>query len=353
MECKNCHKILSESAAICDKCGSTVPEEKPEIQYYSISWQRFLFLSIITFGLFEVFWFYKNWKAVKKFENSKIIPLGRAVFAILNCYWLFKRILKSAGRLDNQWNASFYSPLLIAISYIVLVMIYCEINTKSVYLMCLMNAISIAPLLIVQQAANYSNEKNHQIVVKNEFSVLTAIVFVFFAFFLFTAQESDHLISSVNDVVNKMNSEVNGNDKTSEQPISSVVIPAQEQKPAVDYPNGTPITPSQQADFEKKSNLMNLEAKRIKDKLALPRKVNDVTTLIDVTASPISITYHYELQGAKHPREITDIDLKNFLSPDICQEVINLNTKSIFAEAEFSIKSTQEKSFFPLLKDCK
>ncbi len=54
---------------------------------------RLLFLSCITMGLYQIYWFYKNWAAVKKATGIKgMYPFWRAFFTVLFCWSLFKRI---------------------------------------------------------------------------------------------------------------------------------------------------------------------------------------------------------------------------------------------------------------------
>ncbi len=44
---------------------------------------KFILLSVITFGLYELFWFYKYWKLLKEEKTLKISPFWRAFFAPL------------------------------------------------------------------------------------------------------------------------------------------------------------------------------------------------------------------------------------------------------------------------------
>ncbi|MDP2396488.1 MAG: DUF4234 domain-containing protein [bacterium] len=42
---------------------------------------KFILLSVITFGIYELVWFYRNWKFLKSEQNLKITPLLRTIFA--------------------------------------------------------------------------------------------------------------------------------------------------------------------------------------------------------------------------------------------------------------------------------
>ncbi len=55
--------------------------------YYPISLFKLFFLSLATFGLYQIYWFYRNWAYVKQRDDSAIMPFWRAVFAPL---WFFQ-----------------------------------------------------------------------------------------------------------------------------------------------------------------------------------------------------------------------------------------------------------------------
>ena len=55
MECKKCQKEL-EDTTICDKCAGV--ENFGNIEFFSITTTRLAVLSIITFGVYEIYWFY-------------------------------------------------------------------------------------------------------------------------------------------------------------------------------------------------------------------------------------------------------------------------------------------------------
>lgn len=63
------------------------PAAEPAIPaFYSTGPFKFVLLSIGTFGLFQLYWFYRNWQAVKRRDASDIRPFWRAFFAPL---WTF------------------------------------------------------------------------------------------------------------------------------------------------------------------------------------------------------------------------------------------------------------------------
>ena len=83
--------------------------------FFPVSLTKFFLLSLCTLGLYQVYWFYKNWYFVKRREKSDILPALRSLFGVIFCYWLLKRV-------SEQSVASGGKPLpagLLAICWIV------------------------------------------------------------------------------------------------------------------------------------------------------------------------------------------------------------------------------------------
>ncbi|MEJ2541503.1 MAG: hypothetical protein P8188_16315 [Gemmatimonadota bacterium] len=53
---------------------------------------KFVALSLLTFGLYELLWLYRSWHAVKRAEGSSIWPWARAVFAVVWLLPLLRRL---------------------------------------------------------------------------------------------------------------------------------------------------------------------------------------------------------------------------------------------------------------------
>jgi len=64
--------------------------------YFPVSVLKLAVMSTCTFGIYELYWFYKNWDMVKDRERSDIIPFGRMFFAPLFCYSLLKKMAATA-----------------------------------------------------------------------------------------------------------------------------------------------------------------------------------------------------------------------------------------------------------------
>jgi hypothetical protein len=53
-------------------------------------------LSLCTFGIYEVYWFFRNWNRIRVRSQTAIRPVWRAVFVVFFCYSCFEKI-KRAG----------------------------------------------------------------------------------------------------------------------------------------------------------------------------------------------------------------------------------------------------------------
>ena len=115
MYCPKCSLINPDSAQICD-CGynfETKRQEKPiegsgffnlkkkenvlEAYFFTTSTFKLSLMSICTFGIYELYWFYKNWVLIKERTGQSIEPFWRAFFSPLWAYSCFKHIRKLAN----------------------------------------------------------------------------------------------------------------------------------------------------------------------------------------------------------------------------------------------------------------
>ena len=173
MFCTHCGSKNDKDSKFCQKCGSKLADvqiktktndEKPSvnIEYLAISPKRLALFSVLTFGIYEIYWFYKNWEAVKKAEGQNISPFWRAIFAVFFCHSLFKKVLESAKAHDYKES---YSPGWLATAYIALLLIgnglsKADSSDSGLNLVWLIVAlITFIPLLSVQKAINFNNGK--------------------------------------------------------------------------------------------------------------------------------------------------------------------------------------------------
>jgi len=84
--------------------------------FFTTSALKLTLMSICTFGLYELYWFYKNWVLIKVRTGTKIMPFWRAFFAPLWAYSCFRHIKNSAG--ENNIPESLSIGLLAIVYFI-------------------------------------------------------------------------------------------------------------------------------------------------------------------------------------------------------------------------------------------
>ncbi len=84
-----------------------VEQEEREI----LAINNFIFLFLLTLGLYGVWWMYKSWKFFQEKDNLDIMPAMRAIFSIFFLYGLFERIqsfAQSKGYTKNYSSAALF-----------------------------------------------------------------------------------------------------------------------------------------------------------------------------------------------------------------------------------------------------
>jgi hypothetical protein len=120
--------------------------------------------SLFTVGLYDVYWFYKNWAAVRDATGQKLSPFWRTVFTVFYAYPLFKIMNLQAKR----YGFGSQSPGLLALGYIFVPYIGAAgssshkmgITTPLMYgAQLLATAVAIFFLVTAQDAAIHANTK--------------------------------------------------------------------------------------------------------------------------------------------------------------------------------------------------
>jgi hypothetical protein len=64
--------------------------------FFAVSLVKLAVMSVVTFGFYELFWFYRNWHAIKQRSRINASPFWRAFFCVIFCYSCFSQ-LREAG----------------------------------------------------------------------------------------------------------------------------------------------------------------------------------------------------------------------------------------------------------------
>jgi len=116
---------------------------------FAVSLSKFTVMSLCTFGLYELYWAYKHWDAVRRREHEDLSPFWRAFFAPLWGFSLLPRIQRLTGTLGvpAAWSGSG-----LALGYFLL-----HITWRLPDPFWLASLLSFLPLLVAQRSVNQLN----------------------------------------------------------------------------------------------------------------------------------------------------------------------------------------------------
>ncbi len=147
-----------------------------------ISPKNFILLSVLSFGVYQYLWFYRNWTYFEEKEKMDIYPLFRVLLAIFFAYQFFKKVLISAKKKGYK---QYYSPVLIAVLWILFVLIgrfnfRSNDNTNTYFIIFFIALFQIAFLLPVLRALNFYYSKVEKHCVKRSLEWWHILFIIFF-----------------------------------------------------------------------------------------------------------------------------------------------------------------------------
>lgn len=161
--CKNCG-FKFEASSLVKKVNKPIMHsstaghfsQKTEPYPYVISLWKLFILSVVTFGLYDVYWFYRQWKsfyAVKNQKHGWLYIFFVSFFAGISSFSLFKIIANEVKNVDQ--NRSLRATGL-SILFIIINVLY---KLPSPYW--LLSSLSVLALLPVQNTINYYWRKKY------------------------------------------------------------------------------------------------------------------------------------------------------------------------------------------------
>jgi hypothetical protein len=105
---------MSEQQNQSPNMGAETTEDK--VLYFPVSPLKLVVMAFCTLGIYELYWYYKNWCLIKEREKLDIMPFWRAFFAYFFCYSLFKKIRATA---ESQNIQKSIAPGLLATGWII------------------------------------------------------------------------------------------------------------------------------------------------------------------------------------------------------------------------------------------
>jgi hypothetical protein len=113
--------------------------------WFAVSPAKLAFMSVITVGLYQFYWFYRQWRAVRD-AGEDIRPLPRCIFGVIFCWGLFSRMAASAESIP----APAAPPALLTAIYIAA----CLSASVLPFPYAMVSLLSVVPLVIAQRTAN-------------------------------------------------------------------------------------------------------------------------------------------------------------------------------------------------------
>ncbi len=114
-----------------------------KIPYYTLTPLKLTLLSICTYSIYEIYWFYKNWSIIKEKIDGNFKAYARAIIAPLTAFSFFKNIERDAKRKNIYFP---YKPILLWIPYLAFSFLYKLPDPY--WMICLF---SFVPLLMIQK----------------------------------------------------------------------------------------------------------------------------------------------------------------------------------------------------------
>jgi len=140
--------------------------------YYPVSLSKFIVLSLLTMGIYDIYWFYKNWRFVHDRDNSTIMPFWRALFSPL---WCAALILDLRKHVKNK-TIPIALVVFLSIVYFVLSIVSGLPNPYWI-----VSFLAFVPLLPVVRLINASNQDESQQYVSNSTWKLRHFVLALFS----------------------------------------------------------------------------------------------------------------------------------------------------------------------------
>ncbi len=121
--------------------------------FFPVATDKLIVLSICTFGIYELYWAYKNWQRIQAASGETLSPFWRALFAPLWSFSLFGRI---RDRVTQGGTPADWPPPFLAICYLLLTALWRLPDPWW-----LISFASFLPLIPVQQATQRFNEQHN------------------------------------------------------------------------------------------------------------------------------------------------------------------------------------------------
>jgi hypothetical protein len=127
---------------------------------------RLVVMSLVTLALYQVYWFYRNWRFLKERDNLRIQPFWRAIFGIFFIHSLLTAIKND--RAGNNILPATFSPGALATGWIIFALVGRIISWRSSDLVVNIFGliISVSTFAFLLPAQNYINRVNESLPIR-------------------------------------------------------------------------------------------------------------------------------------------------------------------------------------------
>lgn len=132
-----------------------VPDEEPRPALFRVGIPKLVVMSVATFGLYELFWFYEHWWALKARDQGRapgvgpyrdIHPFWRTVFAVFFTH----RLLRELNAAAHRWGVDRSVAVGPATAAFILLSLAARLPDP----MWLLSLFTVVPLAFAQRVAN-------------------------------------------------------------------------------------------------------------------------------------------------------------------------------------------------------
>lgn len=197
--CSKCGEKIKSDNAFCSNCGNKLTtnenrnQTKISAKNHVHSIKKFLLLNLLTFGMYQAYWGWKNWEIVKRVTGLDLNSGIRGFFITFTSFSLFKEILTLAKK--HGYKGS-YNPRLLGACFLILNFIFNGIGKSDSHIdfttLIVLIAVIIALITLVTspvlKAMNYFLEHNNEdatkFEIKNNYFLIIVLVILFILVFL-------------------------------------------------------------------------------------------------------------------------------------------------------------------------
>jgi hypothetical protein len=117
----------------------------PSAPWFRVGTAKLVLMCVVTFGLYQIYWFYQQWRHVQR-RGERVHPALRTLFAGIFCYALFRRVSADAA---DRGIRRVPSAVGCAVTFILL-----SIAWRLPAPWSALSLLSLLPLAMVQRAAS-------------------------------------------------------------------------------------------------------------------------------------------------------------------------------------------------------